>query len=87
METNIFDSAIADSLFLEARIFISKEKPDNKAYSWIKKNKPKIFIRAINFEKAWALAVDACDLKAVHAALDGMKGAWLHGYREYKAAL
>ena len=87
METNIFDSAITDSLFLETRISISKETPDGKAYAWIKKNKPKIFIRAINFEKAWGLAVDACDLKAVRAALDGMKGAWLHGYREYKAAL
>lgn len=84
MVTNAFDPAIPDSLFHQVRIDLSKDKPDGKACLWIKENKPKIFTRAISFEEAWAVAVDACDMKAVKDALIGMKGAWLHGFREYR---
>lgn len=80
----LFDPAVPDSLFLQVRVDLSKERPDSKAYSWIKKNKPKIFTRAINFETAWAVAVDACDMKGVQDALNGMKDAWLYGFKEYR---
>ena len=84
MGANVFDPAIPDSLLHQVRVDLSKEKPGGKVCLWIKENKPKIFTRAINFEEAWAAAVDACDIKAVKDALIGMKGAWLHGFREYK---
>ncbi len=85
MEANTsFDPAIPDSLFHQVRVDLSKEKPEGKVCLWIKENKPKLFARAIHFEKAWATAGDACDMKAVKDALVGMKGAWLYGFREYR---
>ena len=85
MEANAFDPAIPDSLLHQIRVDLSKEKPEGKVCLWIKENKPKIFSRAVNFEEAWSAAVDACDMKAVKDALIGMKGAWLHGFREYNS--
>lgn len=81
-----FNSKEADILYRQVRADLSKERPDGKAYLWIKKNKPKIFARAIGFETAWAAAVEAFDMTAVQEALNGMKGVWLYGYGEYRQA-
>lgn len=81
-----FDSKEADILYRQVRSDLSKERPAGKAYLWIKKNKPKIFARAIGFEETWAAAVDAFDMTAVQEALNGMKGVWLYGYGEYRKA-
>lgn len=84
MNSNLFDLTTPEGLFHQVRIDLSKEKPAGQVYSWLKENKPKLFARVINFEEAWATAVDGCDMKAVKDALVGMKGAWLQGYREYR---
>lgn len=78
----VFDAGKAYNLYHEMTQVISKSMPDRLAYQWVKKNRPKIYVRAMKFELEFGEAVLSFNMKEVKEALDGVRGAWLHGFRE-----